>query len=536
MINNTILDDGYKINHTPEDITGTTDTYPHSKDFTYETFIELIDFDKEREKDLATNKGFIVESTKSIKKDIKAQNGIFSPKFGQTLQDVNPFIDRYKCECGHLRGRINSGMICPECHKRCRYVDDDFSYFGWMVLNDPYMIIHPAFYKKIESFLGKGGSVQGIARTKLDNIIDIADKEDVEKFYKVQKNVKEEPFFGIGMLEFHERFDEIIEFYLNKSKSNQNKVAYYNDIQDHRDMVFTHSIPVFSTLLRPVDIRDGTMSYEPTNALYTMMNKLVGVINKTKTAMQRSPKIKNKQLFNLQKKFMSLYDELSTILSGKKGDFRCLLGGRCNFTSRCVIVQDASLRIDEVTLPITALIIALEQRIKNILHRFYNIQPADAHTEWYNAVLEPNDKIKGIVQSIIDDCKMKGMRGLPVIINRNPTIAYGSILAMYCVGFTDSFSMGVPLQPLPLMCADFDGDVLNILIPINETFIKLIWSKFNPRNVMYISRNDGYFNPSVSMQRDTLINANTFARLGTESYTKDEMDHYDSLMKLSSGN
>ena len=530
----TILDDGYRINHMTDDISKMNDSYPHSEDFEFETSIELIDFDKECQHDIAINNGFIVEQTKSIKKDIKAQNGIFSPKFGQTLQDVNPFIDRYKCECGHLRGRINSGMVCPECHKRCRYVDDDFSYFGWMVLNKPYMIIHPAFYKKIESFFGKGGVVQGISRTKLDNIIDVADPEDAEKFYKVQKNVKEEPFFGIGMLEFIERFDEIAEFYYNKGKSNSNKVAYYEDIQAHRDMIFTHSIPVFSTLLRPIDIRDGTMSYEPTNALYTMMNKLVGSINRTKTAMQRSPKIKNKQLFNLQKKFMSLYDELSTILSGKKGDFRCLLGGRCNITSRNVIVQDSSLRIDEVTLPITALIIMLEQRIKNILHRFYNIQPADAHREWYNAVLEPNDKIKGIVKSIIDDYKTKGMRGIPVIINRNPTIAYGSILSMYCVRYNDSFAMGIPLQPLPLMAADFDGDVLNILLPINKTFIKLAWAKFNPRNAMYISRNDGYFNSSVSMQRDTLINSNTFVRLGTESYTQEELNRYDALMKLAS--
>ena len=54
----------------------------------------------------------------------------------------------------------------------------------------------------------------------------------------------------------------------------------------------------------------------------------------------------------------------------------------------------------------------------------------------------------------------------------------------------------------------FDGDVLNILLPINKTFIKLAWEKFNPRNSMYISRNDGYFNSDVSMQRYTLINAN----------------------------
>ena len=77
----------------------------------------------------------------------------------------------------------------------------------------------------------------------------------------------------------------------------------------------------------------------------------------------------------------------------------------------------------------------------------------------------------------------------------------------------------------------FDGDVLNILLPINKTFIKLAWEKFNPRNSMYISRNDGYFNSDVSMQRDTLINANTLSRLGRSYYTQEEVSNFDRLMK-----
>jgi len=75
-------------------------------------------------------------------------------------------------------------------------------------------------------------------------------------------------------------------------------------------------------------------------------------------------------------------------------------------------------------------------------------------------------------------------------------------------------------------------DVLNILLPINQTFIKLAWEKFNPRNVMYISRNDGYFNSAVSMQRDTLINANTLARCGRETYTPEDISNFDRLFLL----
>lgn len=447
--------EGNFLHYDDANIVSTSTTYPHSEEYEFSSYIDCIDFDRECEADIAAGNGFIVQPAgRNIKKDLKAEDGIFSPKFGQTLADVNLFIDRYKCRCqngGGLRGRINAGLRCPVCGHLCESTDDNFSYFGWMKLNDPYMVIHPAYYKKIESFLGRGISIQGAKRTKLENILDITDTQVPLSGKASTMKAKEEPYFGIGMMEFIQHFDEIMDFYLKKKP---NRKIAYDDIYAHRDRVFTHSLPVFSTLLRPVDINDGNMTYEPTNAMYTMMNKLVTVINKNTTKIQREPKIKNQQLYNLQKKFMELYAELENILSGKKGDFRCLLGGRYNFSSRNVIVQNPDLRIDEVTLPVVGLTVMLEQRIKNILCRIYGMTPTEAHDIWYKATIQPNRKVNVIIQSIIDDCKRKGMPGLAVIINRNPTIAYGGILQMFCVGFTETYTMAVPLQVLKMLAAD----------------------------------------------------------------------------------
>ena len=439
----------------PNDMMSTNNTYPHSEYFNYETSIKIINLDEECERDIKEGNGFIIEpAARNIKKDIKAENGIYSPKFGQTLADVTPFIDRYRCRCktGGLRSRINVGLRCPICGHLCEFQDDNFEYFGWIKLNQ-YAIIHPSIYKKLESFLGKGISIQGQKRTKIENILDTTDMPTPLSAKMEAKKEKEEPFFGIGMIEFEKRFDEIMEFY-NKTRPNK---AYYEDIMSLRDLVFTHSIPVFTTLLRPFDISDGNMVYEPCNALYAMMNKLATMINRNATKIQREPKVKNQQLHNLQNKYMELYGELESILSGKKGDFRCLLGGRYNFSSRDVIVQDPTLRIDQITLSIVALTILFEQRIKNILMRLYNMSPTEANDIWYKATIEPDDRVKMIVQSILDDYKSQGLPGCPMIINRNPTIAYGSILQMFCIGFTESYTMAVPLQVLKPLCADFDG-------------------------------------------------------------------------------
>ena len=107
-------------------------SYPYSDEYEYETRLERINLDEEREKDILNGKGFIVGDPKGIKKDLKDPNSIFSVRYGQTLKDLNPFSDRYKCECGHITSRINNGIECQICHSKVKYVDDDFEYFGWI--------------------------------------------------------------------------------------------------------------------------------------------------------------------------------------------------------------------------------------------------------------------------------------------------------------------------------------------------------------------------------------------------------------------
>jgi len=512
------------------------DRYPFSNEWDYEASIETIDLNDEMEQDIRIGNGFLISpSNKSIKKDLKDPDGIFSYRFGPTLNDMNPFIDRYKCRCvtGGLKGRVSHGMTCPICGARCEFVDDNFEYFGWMIIDKPYVVIHAAYYKKIERFIGrKGAAVNGKKRSRLENILEVVDIKDIDGHStELENKPKNEPYYGIGMIDFYERFDEIMAYYY---KIQTNKKESYDDIIQNKHKIFTNSIPVFTTLLRPTDIRDNTMSYEPTNAMYVIINKLRTQINRNKTRMDRDKKSKNQNLYKLQMKYMELYDEIGAGLSGKKGDFRGLMGGRYNFTSREVIVQDPNLRIDEITLSYKALVIIMEQRIKNIINKLYNMSIAEAHNIWYDAVVNNKNTdgiVKGIIESIIQHYKDKGLPGIPFIINRNPTIGYGSILQMFCIGFTETYTMALPLQVLPLLAADFDGDVLNILHIINDTFFKIAYSIYNPRNAFYISRNDGYFNSSVSMQRDTLINANTLESLGKGAYTQEELAVIRSVSK-----
>jgi hypothetical protein len=425
MYDSNVLEEEESIDKPKEVDINISYSYPHSPEFDYYTIMERINLDDEKDHDISTGKGFVISSPKAtIKKDIKDPNGIFSPKYGQKLGDLNPFADRYSCACGRLKSRINHGIVCEKCHTKCKYVDDNFEMFGWIVLKDQYHVIHPDLYKSIEFFFGqskinveqrnaKKGSV-------LQNII----------FYNVQidQNGHEsevinppanEPFFGIGMMSFYERFDEIMDYYLKK---NPKKKDYYDDIMKDRDKVFSHSIPVFTTHLRPADIRDKNMYYEPINGIYNVINIQAHRINADKTRMQRNPKKKNQMLYKLQMKFMELHSEIIAICSGKKGQLRSLVAGRYNFSGRAVISQKPSLRIDQVILPYTMLVIMLQPQIINILNRLYNMSYSEAYNVVYRAIATKDERVATILDTII---KNSTPEGLPVIINRNPTIAYG---------------------------------------------------------------------------------------------------------------
>lgn len=77
----------------------------------------------------------------------------------------------------------------------------------------------------------------------------------------------------------------------------------------------------------------------------------------------------------------------------------------------------------------------------------------DAYKLLYESMHDPNPVIKEIIEGII---KASG-RGIPVLINRNPTISLGGILAMYCTEISIGFTMGIPLEILEGLAADFDG-------------------------------------------------------------------------------
>ena len=406
--------------------------YSRSDEYDFETRLERINLDAERRKDVLSGNGFIISSPKAIKDDIKDPNGIYSTKYGPGLQDANAFGNRYRCKCGHRQSRFYHGLVCEVCGEKVEFKDDNFEMFGYICLKDPYYIIHPNLFMSLAFFIGEKDFM---------NIITPVDKKDEDGHDVDIKRPKDEPFYGIGMMDFYQRFDEIINYYAIKKS---NKSEYYENILKDREKVFIQSIPVFTIHLRPYRVDNGTFHFEGTNAIYNMIATIAAKINDDRTKMNRKKKPKNQLLFDMQMKYKELYTELTSIISGKKGSVRQLFGGRYNFTARSVIAPDPTKRVDEVSLSYQCLCGLLQQRIINILHKSYFMKYNDAYKLLYESMHEENPIIVQIIEGII---KSSG-RGIPVLINRNPTISLGGILQMYCTEISVGFTMGIPLEIL----------------------------------------------------------------------------------------
>ena len=480
-------------------------TYPNNPNYDYRTYLQRIDLDKKREESIMSGNGFQITQIQSTKKIIKAPNGIYSPKFGQGIGDRHPFEDAYRCNCGNLKGRKYAGKLCENCGTRVEKVGDNLSFFGWIVIYD-YYTIHPALFKALGSYIGKD---------KLINIITPFDEKDENGFSIEPDRPKDEPFFGIGITKMHEKIDEILDFYYKPSKKDK-----YEDLVKDKDKIFTHSIPVFSLILRPTREDESKFTFEKTNKCYQMLTRLVATVNNKYYKGQRRNKSKEQLLFDITMKFQELYGMIEEILSGKKGAIRSVFSGRCGFSSRDVIVPGPKLRSDEIIMPYQAMVELLQQSIVNILQKSHNIGYDKAYAIWQRGQRRYDERIYNIIKSIIKSYP----RGIPVLLNRNPTICIGSILQMYVVDVCKPYTLKVPLGILPALAADFDGDVLNVLYMINADFIRVCEEVLNPRNAMRIDRNDGKVNAGFLYNKDTLINLDSLLYLARPNYSKDQID------------
>lgn len=146
---------------------------------------------------------------------------------------------------------------------------------------------------------------------------------------------------------------------------------------------------------------------------------------------------------------------------------------------RQVIVLDPTLKIDEVDMSYKAFIEQFKGHILAyiIKDKGWTITKA---TNFLESKFNFDPYVYGVMCRIVENDNIK------IILNRNPTITFGSILLMRVRRIkpdAEDYTLAIPSAILPGLNADFDGDVLNTLGLEMEEFWDM-FAGFSPINML----------------------------------------------------
>jgi DNA-directed RNA polymerase beta' subunit len=421
-----------------------------------------------------------------------SEDGLFSKKiFG----DLNTESE-YSCECGKFTGKAFATLVCDTCDKAVELTEANIDKIGWIDLKDVYIIKYIT-YMLLEKVIGRE-NLKNVIKTP--NTININGDIDTIEVDNARKSSPEHKYYYVGISGLKENYAEILNYY--HELHDKKEEAIFKFLEDPED-VFTNKIPVISTVLRPAMRTEDGLKLDSINNIYVAIIKSVQTLNDKVDLIQI---IKNLTIEQLQAQYFQLSVEIMENIKSKGGLIRNqVMGTRINFSARNIISPaKAGYKIDEVVLPYLTFLYLYKFEIMNIFAKIKNIKFIEAEKIWYKATLKVDEEALAIMKKIIAD------QEIGILLNRNPTISYGSILYLRIAGIKDDIedlTMSIHNGILSLLSGDYDGDVLNI-VSLKDVEMKHIFKEvFSPVSLM-IDSNNGLFNESLNLERDQVLGLN----------------------------
>lgn len=407
--------------------------------------------------DMITNNGFL------IKKEDK-----YSPTNVDQLINSSKFMDsEYRCDCGAFIGQDIIGQTCPRCKSEISLHSLNFQYTGWIDLGK-HKVIAPVYYVMLKRVLGNsmlkfilGDYKSDLSVQYNENDVDFLENKKNKKTGRVSVNdiayIKKKipkskhQYQGIGHDEFYRRFEEIL---LACAPKNNPEVQI---LLDEKEAVFTSKIPVYSTAFRPVSRTSETMFYPKINKWFSMICSIYCKLEDMVLPIEII------QAMNFIQNYLVEACEhlIKAEISKKEGFVRSeIVGGTFSFSARGVIILDNSLRADEVDIPYSMALTVYQYRITHLLATRHNMTLEQAYL--FVNTNEENELVTSLLDEIIAE-------GQWLVILREPTNNLASIELCKIRNYKkndDTISM--PVEQLPGLNADFDGDALNCFFLTEE--------------------------------------------------------------------
>ena len=390
-----------------------------------------------------------------------------------------------KCYCTHTHGRSRLGEVCEECGSAVvNYLEGAIEPIVWFKTHPMVRkLINPAIWiMLVNRFIltkARFSLMNWLVDTSYNPKIPIPD---------IVTQLKED---GIerGYNYFVDNFDDIIELIFSIKKPK--KREYLKElIGNNRDKIFSDYYPLPNRILMIID-----RTYVSTQ-IDNQVDKLIDVVSTIGSMYYQNRKMGQSALEKRTVKAISL---LTTIVDSnskqrgmiefyyreyfapKKAIFRGhIYGTRCHFSFRAVITSiTRPHNYDEVMIPWKIALCVLREHIMNVLFkRGYSLNNA------IDLIYQSCSQINPIIEEIFDSFILatKG-RGIPGIINRNPSLGLGSIqkVRMFIKKDIEDQTIGIGILIIKAPNADFDGDNCQIELALDR-YIDELMEPFSPHH------------------------------------------------------
>jgi len=378
------------------------------------------------------------------------------------------------CSCGQLKSGYLLGIICQSCMTPvCQPTETDIKADVWF--RAPKSVkgfLNPIMWIILSQYLTTSGRN---GYNLMDWLIIPTKSVPDNVSLTVRKKIQYLTDIGWkrGLNNFYDNFDDFVEILPELTTLSANTKVLQEFLKIYRDRVFTNYLPMPTKVLLVLENTPvGSYADLPMNSA---VNAARSICSLSEVEDEKSGRALEVIAANVIKDLSDyIKDTLKNSFRKKRGWLRGqVFSSRSHFCGRAVITSLSEAHdYEHILIPWSLGIDLLKPQLFNLLLNQESYSGRDAIELLNgsgNVYVHTLDKL---MQEIIDGYKEQGLKGYPLLFNRNPSLQRASIQNLfipYIKSDINDKTLSLSVLDLNGPNADFDGDECNItLLPSKD--------------------------------------------------------------------
>jgi len=337
------------------------------------------------------------------------------------------------CSCGELVGNYYEGMKCRICGTVC-----ESTLFG-EIRNDSWLeipasitaVLNPQAFRVLSRWIGNSNRqpiLNQIMNMQLDKV-----------------PLSSTPFFsGMGFNWFYNNFNAVMTYFLSSHPTQSGRDASQSIrlfLEKAGNAIWCTKLPILSKIIQPVSKISKEVRYADSDIknLIKSIFSLRSILLAEKMMKFTTDHI-DRNFFRVYGEFLAYTNNILKYKLPKKPSIlrKHVFGSRSMCSCRSVAIPITEPHdSDEVYFPWKLGVVVYKYHLLSTLVNKKGMTVMNAYNRIMNAINVYDHEIDLIMQDMINDCKQKRtsngllIKGLPILLNRNPTLRIGSIQLLF---------------------------------------------------------------------------------------------------------